>query len=161
MKTIVQHETYGTIEFEESFWTGKKNLTVNGERLNKTAKNLFQTANGETVTLTGSYLTGSKITLGGETIALTPTVKWYEILLSILPLLLVMVWGNSVALCQIVPVVGGAIGGAISALLSFLNLLIIKGVKPIFLKILISVVILGATFGICAGIGAAIVSALT
>lgn len=161
MKTIVQHETYGTIEFEESFWTGKKNLTINGERLTKTAKNLFQTANGESVTLTGSYLKGSKITLGGETVALTPAVKWYEIVLSILPFILVMVWGNSVALCQILPVVGGAIGGAISGALSFLNVFIIKGVKSIFLKILISIVILGITFGICAGIGAAIISALT
>ncbi len=35
----------------------------------------------------------------------------------------------------------------------------IKGVKPIWLKVVISIAILGVTFGICCGIGYAIIAA--
>lgn len=158
MKTVVQHETYGEIVFEENFWTGKKNLSINGEQLKKVSKNQFQTANGEPITLTGNYLKGSAVVIGIKSIPLTPAIKWYEIVLSVLPFVLILIWGNSVSLCKILPVIGGAIGGAISAVFSVLNVFIIKGIKQIWLKILISVAILAVTFLICMAIGMALIS---
>ncbi len=159
MKEVIQHEKLGEIVYEENFWTGKKSLQVNGVRLQKTNKKTFVTESGEYYVINGNYIQGAVLAAGEETVRLTQPVKWYEIVLSVLPFLLIMVWGNVVALCEIVPVVGGLIGGGISAVLSCLNLFIIKGVKPIWLKVVISIAILGVTFGICCGIGYAIIAA--
>lgn len=161
MKQSIQHDAYGTIEYDESFWTGKKNISFDGAPLQKVNRKTFLLPSGEQAVIEGSYLTGSRLRIGEERIQLTPAIKWYEILLSLLPFLLIMVWGNSVQLCQIVPVVGGAIGGFISALIGMVNMLIIKSLKPVWLKILISVCMLAGTFLICWLIGSAIVAALT
>ena len=80
--------------------------------------------------------------------------------LSVLPLLLVLIWGNSVALCKIVPIVGGAIGGLIGGIFACANLVVIKGFSRLWLKILVSVGMLGGTFGVCYGIALAILSAV-
>lgn len=88
-------------------------------------------------------------------------MKWYEIVLSVLPVALILIWGNSAALVSIVPVVGGALGGLISGIIAVLNLLIVKGVKPIWLKILISIGMLAAAFLLCFLIGSMIVNVLT
>lgn len=160
MKQVLQHPAIGEIVYEESFWTGKKALAFNGAPLTKVTKNSFRTENGEAVNLTGNFLTGTNLVFGTETIGLTPRVQWYEIVLSILPFLFIMVWGNIVSLVEILPVVSGAIGGAISAVLSLVNLFIIKDIKQIWLKVLISIAVLGVTIAICYGIGAAILSAV-
>lgn len=158
MKQTIQHEKYGEILYNENFWTGKKSLSMNGAPLTKISKKEFQTANGVTGTITGSFLLGACLSIEGETIRLTPKITWYEIVLCILPFILIMIWGNVVALCQIVPVVGGAIGGAISGMLSVVSLFVMRSVKPVWAKILIGIGFVGATFGICCGIGFAIIS---
>lgn len=160
MKVVIQHETYGEIVYEESFWVGKKTLTINGVEATKISKKEVQMPDGKTAQIQGNFLYGACLVIGAESIRLTPKIKWYEIALAILPFVLIMVWGNVVALCKIVPVVGGAIGGGISALFSILGLLLIKSVKPIWLKILIAVAVVGVTFGICCGIGYAILGVL-
>ena len=30
MQTVMQHDTYGTITYDEGFWTGKRTVTVGG-----------------------------------------------------------------------------------------------------------------------------------
>lgn len=159
MKQIIQNDTYGEIVYEENFWTGRKSLAINKEPLQKISKNVFQMKDGKQVTLSGTFFVGVKLVIGFDTIQLIPTIKWYEIVMSLLPFILIMVWGNTVTLCRIVPVVGGAIGGGISGLMSCANCYAIRNVKKLWLKILISVLMLGATFGICCGIGYALVGA--
>lgn len=161
MKQTIKHETLGEIVYQENFWTGKKDIFINGSQLEKTAKNVYQIADGETAELKGNFFKGATLSIGSENIRVAPPIKWYEIVLSILPFILIMIWGNSVALCKLVPVIGGAIGGAISALLSAANMVIIKRIDKIWLKILISIAMLGATFGICCGLGYAFVAALS
>ena len=158
MRVVVQHESLGEIIYEESFWTGKKKLFIGGEELTKISKKTFQTNDGQILTLKGSYLSGVTLESNDIQVKLTPTVKWYEIVLSILPFILIMVWGNSVTLCTIIPVVGGAIGGAISGVAAVLNLFVIKGVNKVWLKILISVGVLILTFLICFLIALAIIA---
>lgn len=158
MKQTIQHEKYGEILYNENFWTGKKSLSMNGAPLTKISKKEFQTANGVTGTITGSFLLGACLSIEGETIRLTPKITWYEIVLCLLPFILIMIWGNVVELCLIVPVVGGAIGGAISGMLSVVSLFVMRSVKPVWAKILIGIGFVGATFGICCGIGFAIIS---
>ena len=149
MKNIIKNEKYGEILFQESFWTGKKSISINGKQLTKIDKTTFKMEDETTVTLSGNYLAGCKMKIGEDTVSLTPAIKWYEYLLSVLPFILIMVWGNSVTLCRIVPVVGGAIGGLISAIFCFANLFIIKRFNKWWLKLVISIVSLGLTFLVC------------
>lgn len=149
MKYVVNHETLGEITYDENFWTGKKKLYINGDELRKMGRNIFQTLDGKTAVLKGSYFTGLKLLIDSESIAFGVACKWYEYVLSILPFILIMIWGNSLKLCEIFPVVGGAIGGGISALCGFTNLYFIHGTKNILFKILISLATLLITVLIC------------
>ncbi len=157
MKSVVNHAVYGEIVYEEGFWSGKRNLSVNGAELAKLSKRTFALAGGERIDVTGNYLTGVKMFIAGETIVLTPPPAWYEIVLSLLPFVLVLIWGNSVALCSVIPVIGGAIGGLVSGIFSITNIYIIKNVKSLWLKIVISIAAVAAAFLVCWGIGAAII----
>lgn len=146
MKVTVNHPVHGEIVFEENFWTGKKKLSVNGKKLQKVGKKTFAGEGDKTFFLEGNFLTGNRLQAGNEEIVLTPALKWYEVVLSVLPFLLILIWGNSVALCNIVPVVGGAIGGGMGAIFGMTNVMLIKSVKNVFLKILISLGITALTF---------------
>lgn len=160
MKKIIQHQTYGEIVYEESAWLGKKSVSIGGIPLEKISKKEFKMQDGSTVTVNGGFLQGSTLNIQGETIELTLKIKWYEIMLCIFPLLLTLTWGNSRALCSIIPIVGGAIGGGIGGLFSMICLLCIKCVKPIWLKIIIAIAFFAVTFGICCGIGYAFFAAV-
>ncbi len=160
MKTVIQHQTYGEIVYDESAWTGKKAISIGGTPLEKLSKKEFKMQNGTTVTANGGFLQGASLDINGEKIEVIPRIKWYEIVLCVLPFLFVVIWGNVTALCRIIPIVGGAIGGGISGLFSVLGLWGMKSVRPTWLKILIGLGSFAVTFGICLGIGYAIVSAL-
>lgn len=160
MKTVIQHQTYGEIVYDESAWTGKKAVSIGGTPLEKLSKKEFRMQDGTTVTVKGGFFQGAGLDIKGETIVLTPRVKWYEIVLCILPLLLTLVWGNVPALCMIVPIVGGAIGGGIGGLFCIFGLWGMKSVKPVWLKILIGLGSFAVTFAICYGIAIAILAAM-
>ena len=86
MKSVVNHAVLGEIVYEESFWSGRKSLSVNGVALKAEQKNVFLTEENEKVQITGGYLRGAKMSYKGETVALSSPVKWYEIVLSVLTL---------------------------------------------------------------------------
>ena len=161
MKSVINNEKLGEIVFEESAWTGKKKISIAGKQLTKVDKTTYKTEDEKTATLTGNFIQGCKMTFKGETIELTPSVKWYEYVLSILPFILIMIWGNIAALCEIAPVVGGAVGGLISAIFSCVNLVVIKKFKQWWLKLIISLITLGLTFLVCYLIALAIIAAAT
>jgi hypothetical protein len=137
MKEIIQHPTYGEIIYTESFWTGKKMLTINGVQAKAITKTEFTIGEEKTlIALKGNFLTGVSIRMNEENIELTPKAKWYEIVISIIPLLFALVWGNSPALCAIFPLLGGALGGALGALFSMMALLLAKKQPKLITKIL-------------------------
>jgi hypothetical protein len=63
-----------------------------------------------------------------------------------------MIWGNSQALCSIIPMVGGAIGGGLSGLAGVLCVSMMRE-KTTGQKILISLLATVITFLICAALG--------
>ena len=163
MRSIMQHETLGPIVYEENFWTGKKNIFINNTPLVKQNKKLFLYSNGttsKTVHVTGNFVTGTKFVIDGETIEMTPGAKWYEIACSVFIFVLNMIWGNSVALCAIFPVVGGAIGGGISGIIAMGNLLAMKSVKSVAVKLAIWIAMLAAMLFICFLVGIFLISLL-
>ena len=105
MKSIT---TYDGKEFiyDENIWTGKKTITVDGEKLEKDGKKSFKL--GEIrYKVKGNFLTGVKLMNDTETYVLVRSLTVVEFLLSFLPCILVFF--------------GGAIGGAIGAVLIFVE----------------------------------------
>ena len=161
MKKNYVSEKYGNIIYEESFWTGKKKVTINGTVLKAVSKTAFeyQRENENVrVYVEGNMFKGAQLHVGDEKFLICDKTMWYEYILALLPFILNIVWGNSVELCAIIPVVGGAIGGAISGCLAAVSLSAMKNTKNPLYKILIGLGVLAASFAVCALIGYYIVS---
>ena len=138
MKEYIQHPIYGEIVYNESFWTGKKALTINGVDAQPVSKKEF-TAEGKRLVITGSSLMGLKLQIDNDVVEISSKPKWYEIALAFLPLIFLLTWGNSTALCSVFPVVGGAIGGALGGIGSITSLLLMKKAKSLLTKTLIGI----------------------
>lgn len=164
MKKIIEHSC-GEIIYEESFWTGKKEISINGKKLKKLDKTLFEYTDSEGKTtrvyLMGNFVSGTKITLDSQNIQVTEPSKWYEYVLAILIFVVVLIWGNSPALCSIIPIVGGAIGGGISGVMGFGSLILMKSTSNVLYKILIALGMLMATILICFVIALGLISSLS
>lgn len=152
MTSTVNHAIYGQIVYNENIWTGKKDITINGVKLVQTKKNMFVYQNGENkinVFVQGNFMSGSKLVIGAETILVGQKPTWYEVACSVAIFMFVLVWGNSVYLCSLFPIIGGGIGGGISGLMAVLNLLAMKSAKTIAAKLGIWIGMLIATILIC------------
>ena len=138
MKEFVQHPIYGEIVYNESFWTAKKTLTINGVHAQPVSKKEFS-AEGKKVVIIGSRLMGLKLQIDNDVVEVSPKPTWYELVFAFLPLIFLLTWGNSAALCSIFPVVGGAIGGALGGISSITSLLLMKNAKSLLIKLLIGI----------------------
>ena len=160
MKTVVQNEKYGEFVVDENVWTGKIKVFLNGKELAKVDKTRYLIEEKMYIDFTGNSIKGLYMTVDNQTTQVTAPAKWYEIALSVLIFVVILIWGNSLTLCSIVPVVGGAIGGGLSAMLAVVNLFVMRGIKNVALKLLAFVGIFAVTFGLCAAIGTAILAAI-
>ena len=157
MKEIIQHPVYGEIIYNESSWSGKRSLTVNGINAQPISKKEYM-VNGKRAFLKGNYLMGSSLMIEGEVIPLSSKAKWYEIILACLPFLFLIVWGNSASLCAIFPVVGGALGGALGGVGAVVSLFFMKSKKMPLAKILIGIMMTAAIILIAFVLALAILS---
>ncbi len=160
MKTVVQNEKYGEFVVDENVWTGKIKVFLNGKELAKVDRTRYLIEEKKYIDFTGNSIKGLYMTVDNQTTQVTAPAKWYEIALSVLIFVVILIWGNSLTLCSIVPVVGGAIGGGLSAMLAVVNLFVMRGIKNVALKLLAFVGIFAVTFGLCAAIGTAILAAI-
>lgn len=152
MKASTHHVGYGQIEYNENFWTGKRELTVNGQKLIKKKKNVYQlnTENGVLeCRIKGSFLTGATLCVDQDVIQLSEPCKWYEIFCSVLICAFVLIWGSVPQLCRIFPIVGGAIGGGISGMTACMNLFLMIGTKKVGFKLLIWLGMFLGTIAVC------------
>ena len=152
MKKVIVHEPYGEILCEENNWTGRKSVSIGGKPLETVAKNTFRYSEGESaveVKTKGSFVTGLKLAIGEETLQVFPSPKWYEILLALPCLLFILIWGNSLTLVSIFPVVGGALGGGISGGMTFLSFYCMRVMPRIRDKILVGFAFLALTVFVC------------
>ena len=157
MKSTTQHPTYGTIEYSEGFWTGKRSLTINDQPLKATGKATFEYQSSE-VKVKGNALFGAYLIINGEKIAIAESAKWYEILFSFLIVSIGIIWGNIPAFVLIFPVVGGAIGGFICALFAVLYLYVTKSIKHIALKLISFLIFFIIALFSCHGIALGMIS---
>lgn len=140
MQETIMHPVFGEIVYNENAVTGKKSITVNGVEATVLSRKEFL-VDGKKATLKGSFITGVELYIDDEKIVLSPKPRWYESLLSILPFVFILIWGNNVSLCAIFPVLGGALGGALGALGSILSLLFMKKTKLVLNKVLIGLAV--------------------
>lgn len=140
MTSTVDHPKYGKITYCESAFSGRKEIYIGGVKLIQISKTLFSyhtDAGDVSVQLSGNTFSGITLFFNGEYIQVTPKTAWYEYLFAISIFVIMLIWGNSVALCTIIPVVGGAIGGAAYGVCAIMCLLLTKKVQEIWKKILI------------------------
>ena len=162
MNISITHPVYGQITYDENFWHGRKTIVINGTPLQKVKKNEYVLNNGEAsipVTLVGSFFAGAALMVQGEEIRLVPKPTALDWILALLPAVLVVAWGNSVALCSLIPIIGGAIGGGIGGCGTAFAMLKMRD-KNVGLKLLISLATTVITFAVCAALGIALVTAL-
>lgn len=151
MFITIRHDSYGEISYEESFWSGKKVISIGGQELVKEGKNVFHYDTGEQmirVTVKGTYWYGAYLVIDGNVVVISRKPTWYEILFSALIYGLMSAWGNSPYLCSIVPVVGGAIGGMIWGVMIVVNLWAMRAMDSILKKIAVWLGMLVATFAL-------------
>ena len=144
MKELVKHPVYGEIVYDESFWSGKKTLTINGTTAQALSKTEFM-VNDQKAQVKGNLFTGVNLYIEGETVQLSPKASWFEIAFAILPFVFLMVWGNSAELCEIFPVVGGAIGGALGGFGGVISLYLMKQQKARLAKAVFGILMTVAT----------------
>ena len=162
MNFIVNNEKYGVIKYNESFWTGKKELSIDGKNFFKVSKNKYTYGCGDdllTAIIKGNMVTGVTIMIENDEIEVIRKTKFYEYILSFLAFIFVCIWGNSQSLCSIFPVVGGAIGGAISGGISIVALMNMKKQKSIIGVLLVSLISFVVTIFSCYLVALVILSA--
>ena len=120
------------VEYYESFWTGRRKLSIAGKELEKTGKRTFcDNENMVEYTAKGSFLSGvTLINNKGESFVLAKN-KWYDWLMIFLPLVGMVI---GVAFC-------GAIGGGLSALLCLLAAAINASISRSHLNTVVKVIV--------------------
>ena len=113
------------ITYTESFWTGKKNIVINGEQLQKIDKKTYKSKDTH-YTVKGSYLTGVEMTNGVNFITLVRKLTTLETILCFLPFLLV--------------VTGGAIGGLCGGIAAAVNAIYIRNTEKTIMKLIYSII---------------------
>jgi len=139
MKYIINNEKTKNKDFvyQENDWTGKKTLTYDGipltkiDRLNYKLENEGETS---TVTIKGNSFSGLSVNMFGNEIEVIRKLAWYELVMAILVF----------APCCIFGLIGGICGGVFGTL----NLLVIRKIKNIYLKIGSSILFLACSLGL-------------
>ena len=137
MKVVIDNEQTKNKPFtyEESFWTGKKTIHYDGVMLNKVQKNVYEYKKGgaaEKFEIKGNQLIGVNASMFGGNVEILRKLTWYEILLSFLVL---------IPPCVLFGAIGGLFGGA----LGFTNIMLIRQIDKVYLKVIISVEFIAVT----------------
>lgn len=120
-----------TYELNYDVWFGKTTLMVNDKRALKVKKMIFEYKDEnllKTVSVKGNLFSGFKLIDDSEEIILTRPLFWYEWLLVIAPLILL---------------IGGMIGGAIGGMIAVLNTIVCRQTKNPIIKIAVSLLLIG------------------
>ncbi len=139
------------ILYQESFWTGKKTLIVNGVTATKIGKKQFSltAADGKATvyTVQGNFMGGVKVEISDprETVVLAEN-KWYDWVILVLSLIGIL---PGVVLC-------GAVGGFFSVLCCFLaavfNMTIARSKMNFALRLLLQIVIIAVANAVWVGL---------
>ena len=131
MKSISQTTDGRKVEYEESFWTGKKFIKIDGNQLIKLGKKVF-VLDEKKYELNGNFIFGATLSGSDEKIVLVRKLNVLEWILVALPLFLVLI--------------GGALGGALGAVAACSNAAVVRSIKNVILKIIACIAIAGIAY---------------
>lgn len=142
MKVTINNEQTNNkvLEFEESFWTGKRTIVYDGVILTKIKRSVYEYKKDDVVekfTIKGNQLIGITINAFGQTIEVARKLTWYEIVLSLSILVACLTFGIITK-----SVIAGAFVGGIGGGLAFTNAMIVRQIDKWYLKVIISIEIL-------------------
>ena len=146
--------------YEENDLTGKRSITIDGCNCVSSNNRDFKCIVNDQevlVKVNGNFLSGIRLEVNQITYVVKQPYLWYEYVFAVLAFMITIIWGNVPELCKIIPVVGGAIGGVISASVILVGLELMNKVKNPLYKVLIGLGLIVATFGACAAVGLLIV----
>ena len=132
----------GKYRYEESFYSGRNCLLVDGVECKRVDRNHHITKDGKEIIINGSYFTGIVLIDGENQIVLVESIRWYEYLLS-------MLFVGIVVYAVLNPQFkNGLIGGLISGVAGIINLVLIRQFKNIIIKILVTIGVGLVAFGL-------------
>ena len=148
----LNNEKYGNITVDESIWTDKRSVVIDGVPLKKMEKKDFlyqKEGQNICVSITGNIFNGTTLHIGSDEILLTQKTPWYTIMSSAFIVCFVLIWSNIPFLFNIIPMVGGAIGLAVAAACSMLNVIFMARTDKLYIKLLIFLGFFALTVLIC------------
>lgn len=141
MKLTVTDKKYGVVEYDESLWTGKKTLTINGKVLHRLKKKVYHYNDGEfsfCATLKGNLLFGINLNINGDVLEMSECLEWYVFAIAVFTIVFNIHCNNFIEIIIPLPLVGGALGGGIAGWFSGMGLLLSATQSKPLKKILIS-----------------------
>ena len=127
------------ILYVEYFWSGRKRFFYKDEECYKNENGYYEYKKDDEsleIDVKGNMLTGVKCTIKEEEIVLIKSAQWYEYLLCFAFLALI-IYGDNILVSSVV-----------ASMLSIVNFIIIRSIKNIFLKILVSIAVAALAFGL-------------
>lgn len=140
--------------YYENFWTGRKEIFVDGVPLIKISKKefIFDSDNHTMATVKGNYALGVKITFTDGTIIPIAINKWYDNILVFISFAYIIF---SVIFCP--GVLTGGLSGFMAACVMIANAYILRTKMNHAVKILLCLLVIAAGFAILCTILAAII----
>ena len=137
MKLIKEHPIYKTICLTQGDFSGKFTLSFDGVELKKTGKVTFEYIDPESgtpinVTVSGNVFKGFCLVVKSEIILMSPSAKWYDIALAVVPALTCLLF------------IRGAVGGALAGGMAMLALILNIQRPTVKQKVLISLILTAA-----------------
>ena len=133
---------FGELKYNESFFTGKIDIYLNGIHAIKKRRKVFQIESDEdpnditSIYIYGNFLFGVKVIINGKIYTIYEKPRWYEYLIALLFIAVTIIWGSIPALVKIIPIVGGAIGGAIAGFFNALGFALARKTNKILKKLI-------------------------
>ena len=161
MKKEFEIEGIGKVQVTHNWFTGSFSFKINDQKMKKMSRLTYVLGSGDdkiTLYRVGNGFKGFGFILNKVYYSLTKPAPKYVYILAAIPLPMTLVLGNIQALVSAgFYYVGGALGGAIAGL--FTGLIIYFGIADLkqWIKILICILCIVATFFTCFGIGNLIV----
>ena len=163
MKKTYIIEGLGKVEVNHSFWSGRFMVYVDNDATYRLTKRCFTLGEGDNkkkIYIYGNMFSGLTLGYGANRYVITKPLPWFYYVLCFFPFAMTMVLGSLGVLAEMgFYYVGGAIGGGISGGLSAASLFTVAYLPKWWMRVLVALAFIAVTFGICLGIGNAIVNA--